>query len=66
MSSYWDDNYVFGQYSSDAWVPKSVPATESGVPDSNQQEEVVFSIQGKQNRPFLDLNMHPPVDETSL
>ncbi|MFS8022826.1 hypothetical protein Hanom_Chr16g01444041 [Helianthus anomalus] len=38
---------------------------ESGVPDSNEQEEVVSSVQGKQNRPFLDLNTHPPVDETS-
>ncbi|KAF5775200.1 hypothetical protein HanXRQr2_Chr13g0609451 [Helianthus annuus] len=62
MSSYWDGDYVFGQYSSDNRVPKSVP---SGVPDSNDQEEVMSSIQGKQNRPFLDLNTHPPVDETS-
>ncbi|MFS7931807.1 hypothetical protein Hanom_Chr04g00360361 [Helianthus anomalus] len=62
MSSYWDDNYIFGQYSSDNWVHKSVP---SGVPDSNDQEEVVSSIQGEQNRPFLDLNKHPPVDETT-
>ncbi|XP_035832802.1 PKS-NRPS hybrid synthetase CHGG_01239-like [Helianthus annuus] len=38
---------------------------ESGVHDSNEQEEVVSSIQGKQNRPVLDLNTYPPVDETS-
>ncbi|KAJ0808487.1 hypothetical protein HanPI659440_Chr01g0003921 [Helianthus annuus] len=63
MSSYWDDNYVFGQYSSDVWVPENVP--ESGVPDSKEQEEVVSSVRGKQNRPFLDLNTHPPVNETS-
>ncbi|KAJ0942030.1 hypothetical protein HanPSC8_Chr03g0087081 [Helianthus annuus] len=62
MSSYWDGNYVFGQYSSDNWVPESVP---SGIPGSNEQEEVLSSIQGKQNRPFLDLNTHPPVDETA-
>ncbi|MFS8009983.1 hypothetical protein Hanom_Chr14g01291651 [Helianthus anomalus] len=45
MSSYGDNNYVFGQYSSDAWVPESVP---SGVPDSNEQEEVVSSY--KENK----------------
>ncbi|KAF5781247.1 hypothetical protein HanXRQr2_Chr11g0481231 [Helianthus annuus] len=50
MSSYWDNNYVFGLYSGDSWVPENVP--ESGVPDSNEQEEVVSSVQGKQNRPF--------------
>ncbi|MFS7967028.1 hypothetical protein Hanom_Chr09g00780921 [Helianthus anomalus] len=43
-------------------VPKNVP---SGVPGYNEQEEVVSSVHGKQNRPFLDLNTHPPVDETS-
>ncbi|KAJ0835152.1 hypothetical protein HanRHA438_Chr16g0751871 [Helianthus annuus] len=62
MSSYWDDNYVFGPYSGESWVPETVP---TGVSDSNEQEEVVSSVQGKQNRPFLDLNTHPPVDETS-
>ncbi|KAJ0556837.1 putative transcription factor FAR family [Helianthus annuus] len=62
MSSYWDDNYIFGQYSSENWGHESVP---SGVPDSNEQEEVVSSIQEKQNNPFLDLNKHPPVDETA-
>ncbi|KAJ0490168.1 hypothetical protein HanHA300_Chr12g0452391 [Helianthus annuus] len=41
MSSYWDDNYVFGQYSGDSWVPENV---QSGVPDSNEQEEVVSSV----------------------
>ncbi|MFS8006472.1 hypothetical protein Hanom_Chr14g01249531 [Helianthus anomalus] len=35
------------------------------VPDSNEQEEVVSNVQGKQSRPFLDLNTHPPIDETS-
>ncbi|MFS7901799.1 hypothetical protein Hanom_Chr01g00003921 [Helianthus anomalus] len=35
------------------------------VPDSNEKEEVVSSVQGKQNKLFLDLNTHPPVDETS-
>ncbi|MFS7910558.1 hypothetical protein Hanom_Chr02g00107691 [Helianthus anomalus] len=49
MSSFWDGNYIFGQYSSDNWGHESVP---SGVPDSNEQEEVVSSIQGKQNNPF--------------
>ncbi|MFS7966567.1 hypothetical protein Hanom_Chr09g00775231 [Helianthus anomalus] len=62
MSSYWDGNYVFGQYPNEAWVPENVP---SCIPDSNEQEEVVSSVQGKQNRPFLDLNTHPPVDKTS-
>ncbi|MFS7919929.1 hypothetical protein Hanom_Chr03g00218361 [Helianthus anomalus] len=62
MSLYWDNNYIFGSYSSTSWVPENVP---SGVPDSNEQEEVVSSVQGKQNRPFLDLNTLPYVDETS-
>ncbi|MFS7954779.1 hypothetical protein Hanom_Chr07g00634551 [Helianthus anomalus] len=64
MSSFWDGNYFFGSYSGESWVPKS-DLEETGVPDSNEQEEVVSSVQGNQNRPFLDLNTHPPVDETS-
>ncbi|KAM0056981.1 hypothetical protein Hdeb2414_s0006g00224921 [Helianthus debilis subsp. tardiflorus] len=51
MSSYWDGNYIFGQYSSEKWGHESVP--DSGIPDSNEQEDVVSSIQGKQNSPFL-------------
>ncbi|MFS8017792.1 hypothetical protein Hanom_Chr15g01384601 [Helianthus anomalus] len=27
MSSYWDDNYIFGQYSSENWGHESVPVT---------------------------------------
>ncbi|MFS7951750.1 hypothetical protein Hanom_Chr07g00598791 [Helianthus anomalus] len=27
MSSYWDRNYVFRQYSGDNWVPESIPVT---------------------------------------
>ncbi|MFS7985425.1 hypothetical protein Hanom_Chr11g00998221 [Helianthus anomalus] len=42
-----------------------ITCEKSGVPDSNEQEEVVSTVQGKQNRPFLDLNMHPLVNETS-
>ncbi|MFS7934910.1 hypothetical protein Hanom_Chr05g00397211 [Helianthus anomalus] len=51
MSSYWDGNYVFGSDSGESWVPETV-LEETGVPDSNEQEEVVSSVQGKQNRPF--------------
>ncbi|KAJ0785828.1 hypothetical protein HanOQP8_Chr02g0047771 [Helianthus annuus] len=62
MPSYWDDNYVFGSYSGESWVSENVT---SRVPDSNEQEEVVSSVQGKQNRSFLHLNTYPHVDETS-
>ncbi|MFS7991521.1 hypothetical protein Hanom_Chr12g01071681 [Helianthus anomalus] len=51
-SSFWDDNYFFRPYSSESWE-------ETGVPDSNLQEDVVSSVQGNQNRPFLDLKTHP-------
>ncbi|MFS7901533.1 hypothetical protein Hanom_Chr01g00000791 [Helianthus anomalus] len=64
MSSFWDDNYIFGLYSSESWVPKTDPE-ETDVPDSNEQEEVASGVQGNQNRPFLDLNTHLPVDEPS-
>ncbi|KAF5760199.1 hypothetical protein HanXRQr2_Chr16g0750611 [Helianthus annuus] len=37
---------------------------KTGVLDCKEQEEVVSSVQGKQNISFLDLNTHPPVDET--
>ncbi|MFS7927483.1 hypothetical protein Hanom_Chr04g00309661 [Helianthus anomalus] len=42
--------------------PTDNPSTS--VTDSNEQEEVVSSVQGKQNILFLDLNT-PPIDETS-
>ncbi|MFS7928160.1 hypothetical protein Hanom_Chr04g00317571 [Helianthus anomalus] len=37
---------------------------ETSVPDSNEQEEVVSSVHGKQNKLFLDLNTHPPGDDS--
>ncbi|KAJ0555306.1 hypothetical protein HanIR_Chr07g0300501 [Helianthus annuus] len=63
MSSFWDVNYFFGQYSNQSWVPET-DFEESGVPDSNE-EEVVFDIHFDQNKQLLDLNEppHPPVDE---
>ncbi|KAM0021274.1 hypothetical protein Hdeb2414_s0024g00649081 [Helianthus debilis subsp. tardiflorus] len=56
MSSYWDGNYVFGSESGESWVPETIPE-EIGIPDSNEQKEVVSSVQGKQNRPFLPLHL---------
>ncbi|MFS7941017.1 hypothetical protein Hanom_Chr05g00471241 [Helianthus anomalus] len=63
MSSLWDDNYFFGQYSNESWVPET-DLDESGVSSSNEEGYVVSDVHANENRLFLDLNKPPRVDET--